>query len=41
MACFHAREADGYVWVGERSREGSAARGGLHDDGLVSPQIKV
>ena len=41
VSCFAVRERDGYIWVGPRTRQGSAERGGLHDDGLNSPQIKV
>lgn len=41
VSCFSVREKDGFIWVGPRTREGSHERGGLHDDGLISPQIEV
>lgn len=41
VSCFSVREKDGFVWVGPRTRHGSDERGGLHDDGLISPQIEV
>ena len=41
VSCFAVRERDGLIWVGRRTREGSQERGGQHDDGLNSPQIKV
>ena len=41
VACYEVKEHDGCIWVGKQSRKGSADRGGLHDDGLNSPQIKL
>ncbi|MFT5685305.1 MAG: hypothetical protein ACI8RZ_006255, partial [Myxococcota bacterium] len=41
VSCFSVHEKDGFVWVGPRTRHGSDERGGLHNDGLVSPQIEV
>lgn len=41
VACYEVKEHDGCIWVGKQSRKGSADRGGLHDDGLNSPQIKI
>lgn len=41
VSCFAIKEKDGIIWVGPRTREGSSERGGLHDDGLISPQIQV
>ena len=41
VSCFSVREKDGFVWVGARTRSGSDDRGGLHDDGLNSPQIEI
>lgn len=34
QACYAARERDGYLWIGPRTREGTGDRGGEHDDGL-------
>lgn len=34
ISCFQVKEAGGYIWVGPKLREGSASRGGEHDDGL-------
>lgn len=39
LSCFSVKEADGYIWVGPKTREGSGARGGLHDDGLKIREI--
>jgi len=41
VSCFAVKEVDGVIWVGPRTRHGSEERGGLHDDGLNSPQIQV
>lgn len=41
VSCFAVKEKDGFIWVGKRTHEGSSERGGLHDDGLISPQIQV
>jgi nitrite reductase/ring-hydroxylating ferredoxin subunit len=41
VSCFAIREKDGFIWVGGRTRDGSSERGGLHDDGLISPQFMV
>jgi nitrite reductase/ring-hydroxylating ferredoxin subunit len=41
VSCFAVREREGFIWVGPRTHKGSTERGGLHDDGLISPQIKV
>ena len=41
VSCFAIKEKDGFIWVGPRTRSGSDERGGLHDDGLISPQIQV
>lgn len=34
LATFAVRERDGVIWVGRRLTEGTAARGGEHNDGL-------
>lgn len=34
VACYSVVEAGGFIWVGGRTSEGSAERGGAHDDGL-------
>ena len=34
VSCFAIREERALVWVGPRSRQGTEARGGEHDDGL-------
>lgn len=34
VACFKAKEKDGFIWVGAKSHESSRERGGEHDDGL-------
>ncbi|RME22004.1 MAG: hypothetical protein D6798_16850 [Deltaproteobacteria bacterium] len=39
LSCFAVAEHDGYIWVGGKTREGSASRGGEHDDGLVTRDI--
>ncbi|MDP6934421.1 MAG: hypothetical protein QGG40_15960, partial [Myxococcota bacterium] len=32
VSCFAIRQADGIIWVGSRTREGTRDRGGEHDD---------
>lgn len=39
VSCFSVKEKDGLIWVGKRTREGSAGRGGDHDDGLVTLKL--
>ncbi len=34
VSCFSVKEADGFIWVGAVTREGSTERGGEHDDGM-------
>lgn len=34
LPCYTVEERGGFIWVGARMREGSADRGGEHDDGL-------
>jgi nitrite reductase/ring-hydroxylating ferredoxin subunit len=34
LATWASREADGWVWLGPRLRDGSALRGGDHNDGM-------
>ena len=41
VACYEVKEHSGCIWVGKQTRVGSAERGGLHDDGLNSPQIEI
>lgn len=40
VGCFAARERDGFIWVGRRTREGTRARGGEHDDGLKTRLVE-
>lgn len=34
VATYAVREAGGFVWLGDKRTEGSAERGGAHDDGM-------
>lgn len=34
VACFAVKEADGFIWLGPKTREGAEERGGDHDDGM-------
>ena len=34
--CYSVHEKDGFIWVGKRTRTGSDARGGEHNDGLTT-----
>lgn len=38
VGCFAVRVVDGVVWVGPRTSEGTAERGGDHDDGLKTTE---
>lgn len=40
LPCFDVVEHDGFVWVGRRTRQGSEARGGEHDDGLQTKLVE-
>jgi nitrite reductase/ring-hydroxylating ferredoxin subunit len=41
IACYAAREKDGFLWIGRRTRESSKERGGDHDDGLNTKKVDV
>jgi len=41
LSCFAVKEEGGYIWVGRKLREGTHSRGGEHDDGLTTRNIKV
>lgn len=41
VSCYESKEVDGFIWVGKKSRDGTSARGGQHDDGLNTPEIKI
>ena len=41
VACYEVKEHSDCIWVGQRTREGSSERGGQHDDGLNTPEIKI
>ncbi|NOY28115.1 MAG: Rieske 2Fe-2S domain-containing protein [Oligoflexia bacterium] len=40
LSCFSVKEADGYIWVGPRTRQGTTSRGGEHDDGLKMSEVR-
>ncbi len=39
LSCFAVKEYDGFIWVGGKTREASASRGGEHDDGLATIKL--
>jgi nitrite reductase/ring-hydroxylating ferredoxin subunit len=41
VACYEVKEHGGIIWVGKRTRDGSLERGGQHDDGLNTPEIRI
>lgn len=38
VGCFATKVADGFVWIGQRTREGTHHRGGNHVDGLTTAE---
>jgi nitrite reductase/ring-hydroxylating ferredoxin subunit len=38
VGCFSAKSAEGFVWVGGRTRHGTDDRGGEHADGLTTSE---
>jgi nitrite reductase/ring-hydroxylating ferredoxin subunit len=38
VGCFSTKIADGFIWIGPRTSEGTTERGGDHADGLITSQ---